>query len=413
MKHLSILKYLFSLLCIAGINASAQNVTITAGTMDCDNYGNNDIRFSPSSFTSNGTQQKVTITFKQYQCERCKQIVFTKNGGNAVNLSQDVASGEFTVTGIQKNPPPVSNPEVTDNKLSFHGLDCGWDVGDVSLSMYLKYEEATNTLYYSSNPIGSEGGSGDDGNGNDNNNNTTNSVDLILGKGDKQFIFHTQPQNPNDPPVVLIAPKLPNSTDFDWSKQITLKNDGSLLMSAGNLGVGTTTPVARLQVNAEGDPTNLENNMNNGFAIKGDDQILYMGVNSADHVSYIQSVDYGTDVAPLLLNARGGNVGIGTTTPQYKLDINGIIRAHELLVNLYGGADFVFDENYTLRPLDEVHNFIQANKHLPEIPSAANMVENGLDMGEFQIKLLQKIEELTLYIITQEKRIKELEKGMK
>ena len=111
-----------------------------------------------------------------------------------------------------------------------------------------------------------------------------------------------------------------------------------------------------------------------------------------------------------MLNARGGNVGIGTTTPFYKLDVNGTIRAKEVLVNLNnGGADFVFEENYLLRPLNEVSDFIQANKHLPEIPSAADMVNNGLDMGEFQIKLLQKIEELTLYIIEQDKRIKELE----
>ena len=72
--------------------------------------------------------------------------------------------------------------------------------------------------------------------------------DLFLGKGNKQFIFHTQMGNPNDPPVVFIAPKLPNNTGFDWSKQITLKNDGSLYMSAGNLGIGTVNPTARLDV---------------------------------------------------------------------------------------------------------------------------------------------------------------------
>ncbi len=175
--------------------------------------------------------------------------------------------------------------------------------------------------------------------------------------------------------------------------------------TSGNVGIGTTTPVAKLQVDAEGNPANIENQASNGFAIKGSDQILYMGVNSASHVSYIQSVDYGTTVAPLLLNARGGNVGIGTTTPDYKLDVNGTVRAKEIVVNLNEGADFVFEEDYALRPLKEVREFIQTNKHLPEIPSAANMVENGLDMGEFQIKLLQKIEELTLYIIEQDKRL--------
>ncbi len=177
----------------------------------------------------------------------------------------------------------------------------------------------------------------------------------------------------------------------------------------GHVGIGTTTPAAKLEVKAEGNPTYLENNAN-GFAIRGNDHVLYMGVNSTNHVSYIQSADEGTDVSPLLLNARGGNVGIGRMDAFYKLDVNGTIRAREVVVNLNAGADFVFEEDYALRPLNEVSDFITANKHLPEIPSAANMVEKGLDMGEFQIKLLQKIEELTLYIIEQDKRIIEQDK---
>jgi hypothetical protein len=104
-----------------------------------------------------------------------------------------------------------------------------------------------------------------------------------------------------------------------------------------------------------------------------------------------------------------GNVGIGRVNPYYKLDVSGIIRAHEVKVNTNSGADFVFDENYALKPLNEVSDFIQSNKHLPEIPSAADMIDNGLDMGEFQIKLLQKIEELTLYIIELNRKIEILE----
>ncbi len=105
-----------------------------------------------------------------------------------------------------------------------------------------------------------------------------------------------------------------------------------------------------------------------------------------------------------------GNVGIGTTTPFYKLDVNGTIRAREVLVNTNTGADFVFDEDYALRPLNEVSDFIRANRPLPEIPPAADMVANGVDMGELQIKLLQKVEELTLYMIEQEKKNIEQEK---
>ena len=102
-----------------------------------------------------------------------------------------------------------------------------------------------------------------------------------------------------------------------------------------------------------------------------------------------------------------GNVGIGTTSPSYKLDVNGTIRANEIIVNTTG-ADFVFADDYQLRPLSEVKTFIQENKHLPEIKSAQEMQENGVSMNELQIQLLQKIEELTLYLIQQEQIIQEL-----
>lgn len=103
-----------------------------------------------------------------------------------------------------------------------------------------------------------------------------------------------------------------------------------------------------------------------------------------------------------------GRLGIGTISPNYKLDVRGTIRANEIIVNTTG-ADFVFAEGYQLRPLSEVKTFIQENKHLPEIKSAQEMQENGVGINELQTQLLQKIEELTLYILQQEERIKALE----
>lgn len=72
-------------------------------------------------------------------------------------------------------------------------------------------------------------------------------------------------------------------------------------------------------------------------------------------------------------------------------------------------ADFVFEDNYHLPKLEDIEKHIKEKKHLPEIPSASQMEQEGLNIGEFQIKLLQKIEELTLYSIEQNKKIKELE----
>lgn len=104
-----------------------------------------------------------------------------------------------------------------------------------------------------------------------------------------------------------------------------------------------------------------------------------------------------------------GNVGIGTSSPQYKLDVNGTIHANEIIVGTVSGADFVFAPTYSLLPLSELSAYIAANNHLPEIPSAAEMESNGVNVNELQILLLKKIEELTLYILQQDQRINELE----
>ncbi|QRY57134.1 hypothetical protein [Sphingobacterium siyangense] len=112
-------------------------------------------------------------------------------------------------------------------------------------------------------------------------------------------------------------------------------------------------------------------------------------------------------------------IGIGTSSPEYKLDIVGTARAHEIRVNTQKTAGFVFDPSYQLPVLDSVKTFIQENRHLPGIPSAKQMERDGINVGNLQIDLLQKIEELTLHLIqaterinAQERRIKELENRM-
>jgi hypothetical protein len=108
---------------------------------------------------------------------------------------------------------------------------------------------------------------------------------------------------------------------------------------------------------------------------------------------------------------QNGNVGIGTTSPDQKLTVKGKIHAEEVIVDLnVPVADYVFKPNYKLMPLPEVEQFVKTNSHLPEIPSATEITKNGLSMGEMQNKLLQKVEELTLYAIQQNKKIETLEK---
>lgn len=97
-------------------------------------------------------------------------------------------------------------------------------------------------------------------------------------------------------------------------------------------------------------------------------------------------------------------IGIGTNNPQYKLDVNGTIRAKEIKVET-GWADFVFAPDYNLPTLGEVELHIEAHKHLPGIPTEAEVKKNGVNLGEMNVKLLQKVEELTLYMIQQNKEI--------
>ncbi|WP_313271030.1 hypothetical protein [Sphingobacterium sp.] len=99
-----------------------------------------------------------------------------------------------------------------------------------------------------------------------------------------------------------------------------------------------------------------------------------------------------------------GYTGIGTTTPTERLAVNGNIRAKEIKVESANWPDYVFEEDYKLIPLAEVEAFIKVNKHLPDVPSAKKIEEDGLSVGEMNKLLMKKIEELTLHLIEKEKR---------
>ncbi len=108
---------------------------------------------------------------------------------------------------------------------------------------------------------------------------------------------------------------------------------------------------------------------------------------------------------------NNGNVGIGTSTPDQKLTVKGKIHTEEVLIDLnIPVPDYVFDDEYPLQEIEDVEEYVNKNKHLPEIPSAGEIEKTGLGVGEMNMKLLKKIEELTLYLIKLNKENKELKK---
>lgn len=107
-----------------------------------------------------------------------------------------------------------------------------------------------------------------------------------------------------------------------------------------------------------------------------------------------------------------GSISIGTTSPDQKLTVKGKIHAEEVIVALNVPlADYIFAKDYELMPLHQMERYVEQNSRQPEMSSVAEVKEKG--MSEMQNKMLQKIEELTLYVIQLDKRIKTLEEENK
>lgn len=219
-----------------------------------------------------------------------------------------------------------------------------------------------------------------------------------------------------------------------------------MTLKKGRLGIGTTTPQAKLDVGSfidngqlgtvfgrlsEGNPTGDGTYL--GVKGYGTQPANYNGKSfSIEHHFWGQTnssinffrgssttggyVTFNTDnnSEKMRINANG-NVSIGTTDADptgAMLTVKGKIHANEVIIDvLYPIVpDFVFHPSYNLMPLSQVEQYVKTNSHLPEIPSAGEISKNGLSIGEMQNKLLQKVEELTLYVIEQQKEIELLKK---
>lgn len=195
-----------------------------------------------------------------------------------------------------------------------------------------------------------------------------------------------------------------NSGELILSSSGTPTKEHFLINSEGQVAIGAATSDQKLTVGGSINVGGTENA-----------QVRVRHVNGKSHTS--------TDLGNLYLNYTSeypvyvgqasneadlyvfGKVGIGTSNPTEAMEVNGIIRSKEILVEASPWPDYVFAPEYNLRSLTETKAFIEENHHLPGIPSAAEVEENGIAVGDMQAKLLQKIEELTLYVIDQGQQI--------
>lgn len=137
----------------------------------------------------------------------------------------------------------------------------------------------------------------------------------------------------------------------------------------------------------------------------------YLWWNGETNRLLIGTKNEGADTNLLVIDRATNSVGIGTQQPgAYKLAVNGKVRAKEIVVES-GWSDYVFEEGYDLKPLPEVKAFIAAHGRLPDVPSAEEIAENGVSLGDSAAMLLRKVEELTLHVIALEERLAGLEGG--
>ena len=197
------------------------------------------------------------------------------------------------------------------------------------------------------------------------------------------------------------------------SKSYVDVQGGGLRVSAGNTGIGTIVAPEKLTVGGGNFAifgTGLDGSTYQRTVIYSDATyglLVEAPKNSAGSKMNIEFNWRGGGTTPFFINGGTGNIGIGTKTPgTFKLAVEGKIGAREVnITTTTPWPDYVFEADYALPSLESIKVFINKNKHLPEIPTTHEVETNGVNLGEMNMLLLKKIEELTLYLIEQNKLI--------
>ncbi len=190
--------------------------------------------------------------------------------------------------------------------------------------------------------------------------------------------------------------------------------------SSGHVGIGTTNPISQLSIRGGDTGVSIHPGTSPYFGTLAFNRESYSG-QIMDPNGFAYQINNGGTDANLhfqIYNGTGGmitndalvicstgNVGIGLALPPEKLSVNGKIRAKEIKVENINWPDFVFAKSYVLPTLQEIENHIKEKGHLPRMPSAVEVKAHGVDLGEINAKLLQKIEELTLHLIELKKEV--------
>lgn len=186
----------------------------------------------------------------------------------------------------------------------------------------------------------------------------------------------------------------------NFSISTNASNTSSLLINiSGSVGIGTNVRQRRFHVAGNG----------NIFVLEGSTYSYISWYPDSFTSGRKACTGFGNasdDNFTIANEVSGANVVISTN--RGALIVPGKVKATEVKVISNVWADYVFDSTYNLRSLTEVKNYINENKHLPGIANAKEIKENGLSLGEMQQKQMEKIEELTLYLIKQDEQIKEL-----